>query len=531
MQSFVESGNPLSPHPALPLLQNSPLCRGLSAEEVERVASLLQPVQVAMGEKIVSQGDTGEALFFVEYGQVEVVVNIQDRESVSLARIGPGNHFGEIAFVSGGERIADVVALGPVRLWKLPRQQFYGSIASLAQLHQRLTREAMQRSRSAEHQTTLVEQGAQTAVQAVLDKIMRAELRGLRAADEQATLGFDQILAFYQKARFLYPAKMQELEPRFAKVRETWEGLLRGNNDVFKILCLVKPVQGAISITNSICAFQYAPMCWQIQHLVSAERHGLTGTLLMLLGLADWFRRASFAGCHRFTYRPDNPGVTQLFAHFGDQLGQRKLHTAVFDYLMEPLDKVEAALKQFTVAGLQVESVHSTPAPDAVGLISRQLHPIELSALAFDHAGWDALDARFAAHGLARKRRLLTARDANRQLLGVAVCNLSSEGMNFSFLENALEYCILAPELNETGRRDTIVALLRAGCGFMRASSRDYLACMLDPGLASLMEQLRLRPEKPKQYSVATYSANPDDMNALHQACIRYYRELLTHNL
>jgi CRP-like cAMP-binding protein len=531
MHSPQDPDGHLATHPALPLLQASPLCKGFSADEIAHVALLLQPVQAVMGEKIVCQGDAGDELFFVESGQVEAVVNIPDGESVALARIGPGDHFGEVAFVSGAERISDVIALGPVRLWKLSREQFYGSIASLAQLHQRLAKEAMLRSRNNEHQTTLAKQGAQTAVQVVLDKIMRAELRNLQATDKHAAVGFDQIIEFYTKARFLYPAKMQELEPRFASVRQTWEGLLRGNNEVFKIVSMLKPVEGAVAITNSICAFQYSPTSWQIQHLVSAERHGLTGTLLMILGLGDWFRRTKFAGCQRFTYRPDNPGVTQLFSHFGDQLGPQKFHTALFDYFMEPLEKVESALANFDPVGIQVEALHSAPAPDVIGFFSKQLHPIELSALALDHAGWEALNAKFTAHGLTRKHCILTARAPDGQLLGVAVCNVSSEGMNFSFLENALEYLFLSPQLDESTRRDTFVSLLRRGCMVMRTSSRDYLACMLDPGLAPLLEQVGLRPEKPKQYAVATYSAKVEDMDALHQASIRYYRELLTRNI
>jgi CRP-like cAMP-binding protein len=520
-----------SPHPAMPLLASSTLCKGLAPEEIERLVGLLQPVQAAMGEKIVCQGDTNGDLYFIESGQVEAVVNIPAAKSAALARMGPGEHFGEIAFIGGGERSSDVVALGPVRLWRLGREQFLGSLGSLANLHQRLAQEALKRTRNQEHQATLAKEGAQTAVELILDKIMGAELPAFRSEDKSPGVNFDQIIEFYKRTRFLYPAKMQELETRFDRVRQTWQGLLRGNNEIFKLLCLMKPVEGVVSITNSICAYQYSPNCWQIQHLVSAPKLGLTGTLLALLGLGDWFRSTNYPGYHRFTYRPDNPGVTQLFSHYSQQLGSRKFHSGLFDYIMEPLEKVELAINNCQTAGFPTAVVEGTPAPDEVEFVSRHVHEVELSALALDHAGWGPFAEKFSTYGLVRKRLVLIARDASGRVVGSAISNVASEGMNFSFLENALEYVFVEAGLDQAGRVAVLAGLLGAGCGVMKRSSRDYLVCMINPELSREMEQFDMHVEKSKQYAVATYTANIDDLASVHQATIRYYRELLLRNV
>ena len=50
MSTSEESGIRSVTHPALSLLHTSALCNGLSAEEIERVAMLLGPVQAVMGE-------------------------------------------------------------------------------------------------------------------------------------------------------------------------------------------------------------------------------------------------------------------------------------------------------------------------------------------------------------------------------------------------------------------------------------------------------------------------------------------------
>ena len=71
-----------------------PLFRGLSPGEVDLLLAKFVPVSVAAGEVIIREGESGERFYVVQSGSVEV-----DRQDQVLARLGPGEAFGEIALL------------------------------------------------------------------------------------------------------------------------------------------------------------------------------------------------------------------------------------------------------------------------------------------------------------------------------------------------------------------------------------------------------------------------------------------------
>ncbi len=78
------------------------------------------------GQEIVRQGDVGRRLFVIVEGEVEVVRENDDGEETPLARLGPGQHFGEMAIFQSVRRTATVRAATPVEVLSL------GHSASLA---------------------------------------------------------------------------------------------------------------------------------------------------------------------------------------------------------------------------------------------------------------------------------------------------------------------------------------------------------------------------------------------------------------
>lgn len=68
-----------------------------------------------VGEVIFDAGDTGDSLFIIQAGEVELV-----RETASgrrlVGRLGPGEFFGEMSVVLGGERRLQAAAASPTRL-------------------------------------------------------------------------------------------------------------------------------------------------------------------------------------------------------------------------------------------------------------------------------------------------------------------------------------------------------------------------------------------------------------------------------
>ncbi|HEX2061842.1 MAG TPA: cyclic nucleotide-binding domain-containing protein, partial [Thermoanaerobaculia bacterium] len=83
----------------------SPLWR----EAQQTIAAAARVHVFSKGETIIRQGAVGDSMFIVHEGIVSV--RVDDRE---VARLKPGEFFGEMALLTGERRAADVIALSDV---------------------------------------------------------------------------------------------------------------------------------------------------------------------------------------------------------------------------------------------------------------------------------------------------------------------------------------------------------------------------------------------------------------------------------
>lgn len=89
----------------LALLSQCNLLRHLPAEQMEPLLDRLQEREAKAGEIVFRTGDPGDALYIVAKGSVEV---INDGTGHTLAELGDGQAFGEMALLSGGTRTATI---------------------------------------------------------------------------------------------------------------------------------------------------------------------------------------------------------------------------------------------------------------------------------------------------------------------------------------------------------------------------------------------------------------------------------------
>lgn len=100
------------------LIRQMPLFAKLNDAEIDRLARKLTTRLALPGERIVRRGETGDSMYFIASGAVEVRVQPEP------VRLGTGEFFGELALLTRRLRTADVVAIGFCRLLVLRRELF-----------------------------------------------------------------------------------------------------------------------------------------------------------------------------------------------------------------------------------------------------------------------------------------------------------------------------------------------------------------------------------------------------------------------
>lgn len=135
---------------ALPLLNH---------HQMLEATRLLEHMSFQPNMNIISRDSHVDYFYMVTSGQIEVVLCGKKKREVSIARMGPGEFFGEVELVRGGKSIACVRAApeGEVELVALPREPFItllkdsaltaDAIGDLVQLRIAENRSADRRSR------------------------------------------------------------------------------------------------------------------------------------------------------------------------------------------------------------------------------------------------------------------------------------------------------------------------------------------------------------------------------------------------
>jgi hypothetical protein len=366
---------------------------------------------------------------------------------------------------------------------------------------------------------------AERTVASLLERLVEQELAGMRLAEALAgPASFEELFELYAASRFLYAAKHDLLAPRLGAVEHTWRRLLSANDRVFKILMRRGVEQGRVVPRNTVCAWRYTPGTWQAQHLVSRDRHEYVGTLAALIGLADWLTGTPGFSGMRMTYRPENPGVRALFSGIAEALGPERASVDLRDYYLSSICRLPAVATSSSGA-VSILRVDAASLPSLRAFYRSRLDPTLLESLCLEDPELADLDAVYAAQGLARRRAIFAAVHGER-IVGSVLCNLGSEGVNFSFLESSMECLELCPELSGELRGAVFGQLVRAAGDYYHQSGRDHVVALLrreHSGLAG--EVLGLRPGK--RYAVLTVNSERDSYRLVRQSFVDYYRRLV----
>jgi CRP/FNR family cyclic AMP-dependent transcriptional regulator len=95
----------------LDLLARVPVFETLGAEDLARVADVALPRAFASGHVVFREGDASDTCYVVRSGHCRAVREHPDGRTITLARFGPGDFFGELAMFDDERRSATVEAV------------------------------------------------------------------------------------------------------------------------------------------------------------------------------------------------------------------------------------------------------------------------------------------------------------------------------------------------------------------------------------------------------------------------------------
>jgi CRP/FNR family transcriptional regulator, cyclic AMP receptor protein len=123
-----------------------PLFNAASPETIEWLLSIAVEHEYPAGRAVLMEDAWGNAVYFVESGWVKVRRHVGENVA-TLAILGRGDFFGEMAVLDESPRSTDVVALSSVKLLSISAQRFIQTLFKDSQLHHRMLQLLVRRLR------------------------------------------------------------------------------------------------------------------------------------------------------------------------------------------------------------------------------------------------------------------------------------------------------------------------------------------------------------------------------------------------
>jgi len=155
--SFVREHKRQEAEALLAKLSQVSVCRALPPEDLQAIVPHVEAVSVARGRHIYDEGEECDAFYLIDDGEIDVVASgrgadteassteassteASNREGVAaerpsdagaatIARLGPGDAFGEVSLLTGAPHSATAVAATDATVWRIPKDDFYALLA------------------------------------------------------------------------------------------------------------------------------------------------------------------------------------------------------------------------------------------------------------------------------------------------------------------------------------------------------------------------------------------------------------------
>ena len=208
------------------LLRNVSIFAGCSDKVLNRMAGALRLFKVEPGQLVIEKGELGDCMYILAAGKVRV----HDGPH-TLAEIGPGKIFGELALLDTEPRSASVSAIAQSQLYKLEQESFFRVLAEEPDVSRAILKMLVQRMR--EQNAAIVAEYQQREKE--LTRLVDERTRELQEANDRLQKTYDEI-------------RIQNLNLAAAKetIHEQLTVITQKNEDITASIQYAKRIQNAI---------------------------------------------------------------------------------------------------------------------------------------------------------------------------------------------------------------------------------------------------------------------------------------------
>jgi CRP/FNR family transcriptional regulator len=170
------------------LLGRVPVFSTLEQADLEHIAELAVPRSFAPGEVVFREGDASDTCYIVREGRARAIRTHRDGRTITLARFGSGDIFGELALFEDERRSATVEAIEPTSVVAVLGPDMRRLLAEHAEISSRLVIALGRRLRETNERLTRQSfQTVQSRVAVVLSQLVDQELADGASGDVLVT--------------------------------------------------------------------------------------------------------------------------------------------------------------------------------------------------------------------------------------------------------------------------------------------------------------------------------------------------------
>jgi CRP/FNR family cyclic AMP-dependent transcriptional regulator len=136
--------------PPVELLAAVDLFVDLTPVELRKVIALAKPLEFSEDEEVTEEGTPGGRFHVIESGCAKVV-----RGGRTVARLEPGDYFGELSLIDGCPRSASVIACEPMKTWSIAEWNFRPLLKADGSIAYKLLVKVIERFRTVQRASTM----------------------------------------------------------------------------------------------------------------------------------------------------------------------------------------------------------------------------------------------------------------------------------------------------------------------------------------------------------------------------------------